>query len=194
MPPVRAPSPTTATTRRSLALQLEGAGHAVGVAEDGRGVAVLDPVVLGLGAVGVAGQPVLLAQVGEGLAAAGDQLVDVGLVAGVPQQHVAGRVEGPVEGQGQLDHAEVGAEVAAGGGDRVDDELPDLLGERRPARRGSATGGRRGCRCVRGSWSCGVPLRSGYQRTARDTATRAAPRYPLPWPAGRSRARFRRWP
>jgi hypothetical protein len=33
-----------------LAPQLERLGEAVGVAEDGRGVAVLDPVVVGLGA------------------------------------------------------------------------------------------------------------------------------------------------
>ncbi len=92
-------------------------------------MAVLDPVVLGLGAVRVAREPVLLAEVGERVAAAGDQLVHVGLVAGVPQEQVTGRVEGPVEGQGELDHAQVRAQVAAGVGDGVDDELPDLRGE-----------------------------------------------------------------
>jgi hypothetical protein len=64
--------------------------HPVGVAEDGRGVAVLDPVVLGLGAVGVAREPTGLAQRGERLAPAGDQLVHVGLVARVPEQDVLG--------------------------------------------------------------------------------------------------------
>ena len=92
-------------------------------------MAVLDPVVLGLGPVRVARQPVGLAQLGEGLAPSGDQLVDVGLVARVPQQHVTGGVEGPVEGQGELHHAQVRAQVAPGGRDRVDDERPDLRGE-----------------------------------------------------------------
>ena len=112
-----------------LALQLERGGHAVGVAEDRRRVAVLDPVVLRLGAAGVARQPVLLAQVGELVPAAGHQFVHVGLVAGVPQQEVTRGVEGPVERQGQLDDAEVGAEVAARVGHGVDNELPDLLTE-----------------------------------------------------------------
>ena len=51
MPPVIEPSPMTATTRRlgSSLERFERGGEAVGVAEDGRGVAVLDPVVLGLG-------------------------------------------------------------------------------------------------------------------------------------------------
>ena len=82
-------------------------------------------------AVGVPGQPVGLAELGERLAAPGDQLVHVGLVAGVPQDHVAGGVEGPVQGQGELDHAQVGAEMAAGGRHRVDDELADLGGQER---------------------------------------------------------------
>ena len=77
-------------------------------------MAVLDPVVLGLAPARVARQPAALAQVGEVVARAGDDLVHVGLVAGVPQDDVAGRVEDPVQGEGQLDHAEVGAEVPAG--------------------------------------------------------------------------------
>ena len=66
MPPVIEPSPMTATTRRSLlAVRLLRGGEAVGVAEDGRGVAVLDPVVLGLGAARVARQPAGLAERGR---------------------------------------------------------------------------------------------------------------------------------
>ena len=77
-------------------------------------MAVLDPVVLALRSRRVAGQAPRLAEVDEVVAAAGDDLVDVGLVAGVPQHDVAGRVEHPVDGEGELDGAEVGAEVAAG--------------------------------------------------------------------------------
>ena len=62
----------------------------MGVAEDRRGVAVLDPVVLGLGARRVPGQSTPLAQLGEAVAAPGEDLVHVGLVAGVPQEDVAG--------------------------------------------------------------------------------------------------------
>ena len=63
------------------------------------------------------------------LEASGDQLVGVGLVARVPQDDVAGRVEHAVQGQGQLDGAEIGAQVATVDGDAVDDAGPDLLGQ-----------------------------------------------------------------
>ncbi len=93
---------------------LDRGGEPVRVADDRRGVAVLDPVVLRLGPVRIAGQARRPgASVGEVLAPAGDDLVDVGLVARVPQDDVARRVEHPVHGQRQLDRAEVGPEVAA---------------------------------------------------------------------------------
>ena len=62
MPPVSAPSPITATTGRVLAADGEGLGQPVGVGQRGGGVAVLDPVVLALGAARVAGQAAALAQ------------------------------------------------------------------------------------------------------------------------------------
>src|SRR5919108_510672 len=96
------------------------------VPERGGGVGVLDHVVRALRPRRVAGQAAEGAQVGEVGLAAGEQLVDVGLVAGVPDDPVGRRVEGAVQGDGQLDHAEVGAEVAAAGGDRPDEEVPDL--------------------------------------------------------------------
>ena len=43
--------------------------------------------------------------------AAGDQLVGIDLMAGVPDQAVLGEVEGQVQGQAELDHAEVAGEV-----------------------------------------------------------------------------------
>ena len=66
---------------------------------------------------------------GERLASTGDQLVDVGLVAGVPQDDVVGRVEHPVQRQRELDGAEVRAEVATDPVHGVDDDGADLLGE-----------------------------------------------------------------
>jgi hypothetical protein len=114
----------------------------MGVGQDRGGVAVLDPVVVRLGPARVAREPARLAELGEGVAPAGDQLVYVRLVAGVPQHDVAGRVEDPVQRQRQLDHAEVGAEVPAMVVDRIDDERSDLrrqlgqLGKRQPAQVG----------------------------------------------------------
>jgi hypothetical protein len=111
------------------ALDRLGGREPVGIAQHRGGVAVLDPVVLGLGARRVARHAAGLAEVVEALEAPGDHLVGVGLVAGVPQDDVVGGVEHTVQGQGELDHAEVGAEVAPVGGDRLDDGLAHLRGE-----------------------------------------------------------------
>ena len=84
-----------------------------------------DDVVLGFGAVRVAGQAALLAQGAEVLAS-GEELVHVGLVAGVEDDAVAGGIEDPVDRDGEFDDAEVRAQVAARLGDVADQELPDL--------------------------------------------------------------------
>ena len=112
-----------------LAAQRERLGQAVGVGQRGRGVAVLDEVVLALGLARVAGEAAALAQQVEAVLAAGDDLVHVRLVAGVEQEPVLGRVEDPVQREGELDHAQVGAEVPAGAGDLRDQEVADLGGE-----------------------------------------------------------------
>ena len=85
MPPVSAPSPTTATTCRVLAAQRVRLGQAVGVGQRGGGVRVLDEVVLALGLARVAGQAAALAELVEAGLPAGDDLVHVRLVAGVEQ-------------------------------------------------------------------------------------------------------------
>ena len=59
--------------------------------------------------------------------AAGQHLVHVGLVAGVEDDRVVRRVEDAVQREGELDHAEVGAEVPAGRSDLVDQEFTDFL-------------------------------------------------------------------
>jgi len=69
------------------------------------------------------------AQVGEVVLAAGEQLVHVRLVAGVPDDPVDRRVQGPVQSDGELDDADVGAEVAAADSHRPDEEVPDLGGQ-----------------------------------------------------------------
>jgi hypothetical protein len=101
----------------------------VGVGEDRRRVAVLDPVVGRLHPARVAGQPAALAQRDELVLPPGDDLVDVGLVARVPQHDVVGRVEHPVDGKCQLDHAQVRTEVTTRDRHCVHDELPDLRGQ-----------------------------------------------------------------
>ena len=106
-----------------------GAGQAVGVGQDRGGVGVLHVVVPALLPARVARQPAGLAELLEAGLATGDDLVDVGLVAGVPQDGVVGRLEDAVQRQGQLDRAEVRAEVAAVGGHGLHDEVPDLAGQ-----------------------------------------------------------------
>ncbi len=59
-----------------------------------------------------------------------DDLVDVRLMTGVPQDRIGRRVEDPVERQRQFDRAEVRAEVATVLRDGLDDEVADLTGER----------------------------------------------------------------
>jgi hypothetical protein len=109
--------------------QVAGDRHPVGVREDRRGVAVLDEVVLRFLAAGIARQAALLTELLELALAAGDDLVDVRLVAGVPQDGVGRGVEHAVQGEGELDRAEVGAQVAARVRHRRHDEVADLAGE-----------------------------------------------------------------
>ena len=97
------------------------------VADRGRGVAGAHDVVLGLEDRAERGEAVVLADRRQPLAAAGEDLVRVGLVADVPEDLVARRVEQAVQGDRELAGAEVGAEVAADLADRVDDVGAHLL-------------------------------------------------------------------
>ena len=101
-------------------------GQPVRPRQRGGRVAVLDVVVLALGPARVARQAAGLLQPLPPVDPAGEQLVHVGLVAGVPDERVARGVEHPVQGDGQLDDAEVRPEVAAGPGDARDEEAADL--------------------------------------------------------------------
>ena len=86
-------------------------------------------IVVALGALGETGQSAAGAQGANAVAAAGEDLVRVGLMADVPDQPVAGRVEDVMDGGGQFDDAEAGAEMAAGDGDRVDGFHPQFVGD-----------------------------------------------------------------
>ncbi len=99
------------------------------VADRGRGVTGAHDVVGRLGDRAEGREATVLADRREAVAAAGEDLVRVGLVADVPEDLVARGIEQRVQGDGELAGAEVGAEVAADLADGVDDVLPDLLSE-----------------------------------------------------------------
>ena len=76
-------------------------------------------IVFALAAAGEAGQAALLAQRADAVPPPGQDLVRVGLVADVPDHLVHRRIEHGVQGDGEFDHAERGAEMAAGDGDGI---------------------------------------------------------------------------
>ena len=77
-----------------------------------------------------AGNAAQLAQRMHPVAAAGQDLVRVGLMADIPDDAVFRRIERIMQRNRQLDRAEVGRQMAAGLGDRVDDEMAQLPGQR----------------------------------------------------------------
>ena len=85
-------------------------------------------VVFALGALGEAGQAVAHPQRADAVAAAGENLVRIGLMADVPDDPVARGVEHVMQGDRQFDHAEAGAQMAAGDGDRIDGLGAQLVG------------------------------------------------------------------
>ena len=99
------------------------------VADRGRGVARAHDVVLGLEDRAERREAGVLADRRDLVAAAGEDLVRVGLVADVPEDLVARRVQQRVQRDGDLAGAEVGAEVPADLPHRVDQQLADLLGD-----------------------------------------------------------------
>jgi hypothetical protein len=96
-----------------------------------RAVRRAERVVLALLAGGEARKPAALAQSADAVAAAGEDLVRIALMADVPDQPVARRIEDIVKGDRQLDHPQAGTEMAAGHGDRVDQILAQLVGDLR---------------------------------------------------------------
>src|SRR5450759_1225908 len=91
------------------------------------GVPTVEDVVRRLAPAREAPDPAELAERPEPRVPAGQQLVRIGLVAGVPDDPVAGRLEDPVQRQRDLNDAERRAKMAAGGRDGGDDRAPDLL-------------------------------------------------------------------
>ncbi|MPN32657.1 hypothetical protein SDC9_180137 [bioreactor metagenome] len=87
-------------------------------------------VVLAFGALRKARQAAHLAQGRHALAAAGEDLVRIGLVAHVPHDAVARRVEHLVQRHRQFHGAEVGRQVPAGLRDALQHERPQFIGQR----------------------------------------------------------------
>ena len=98
-------------------------------AHPGAGMAAVEDVVLALAAPREAADAAELAQGVEPIPAAGEELVGVRLVPGVPHDPVARRVHDPMEGERDLDHAERARKVAARLVDGADHLLAELGGE-----------------------------------------------------------------
>ena len=105
---------------------------------------------------GEAGQPAFLAQRADAVAAAGQDLVRIGLVADIPDQPVVRRVEDIVEGDRQFDHAEAGAEMAAGVRDGVDQFGAQFGGQLRQVAFGKRFADRQECGPCREAAFAGV--------------------------------------
>jgi hypothetical protein len=86
-------------------------------------------VVFALGPLGEAGEAAALAQRANAVAAGGENLVRVGLMADIPDDPVARRVEHVMQRDGQFDNAQAGAEVAAGHRNRRNGFLAQFVGE-----------------------------------------------------------------
>ena len=61
--------------------------------------------------------------------AAGEHLVDVTLVGNIENKLVLRCRKHPVQGHGQLDHAEIGTQVSAGFRQGINQRVPDLRGQ-----------------------------------------------------------------
>ena len=100
--------------------------QALGDRQPGTGVAAVEDVMLALATAREATHATELAEGVELVEPSGQQLVRVSLMAGVPDELVGRAVEQPVERDGQLDHAERAAQVAAGAGHGPDDRSAQL--------------------------------------------------------------------
>ena len=88
-------------------------------------------VIFAFGAPGETAQAPALPQRADAVASAGDDLVRVGLMADVPDQFVAGRVEYIMQRDGELDHAKRRSQMPTGHRHCRDDLLAELVGKLR---------------------------------------------------------------
>src|SRR5947209_7510252 len=111
-----------------FALLVAGDGHAERRRQRGRGVARAERVELRLVAPQEAGDAAVLLDRRQELPAARQDFVRISLVAHVPDEAVARRVEGVVQGDGQLDRAQRSAGVAAHARHGFQNVLADFVG------------------------------------------------------------------
>ena len=111
------------------ALEVARHRHAQAGGNRGRGMRGAEGIVFAFAALGETGKPAALAQAAHAGAAAGEDLVRIGLVADIPDDPVARCVEHIVQRGGQFDHAQAGAEMPAGDRDDVDQVGAQLVGE-----------------------------------------------------------------
>jgi hypothetical protein len=71
--------------------------------------------------------PPVLAQSGHGGTTTGENLVRVGLVADIPDDAIARRVENVMQGDGQFHRPQIGGQVTAGTGDRPHQKVAQLF-------------------------------------------------------------------
>ncbi len=108
---------------------IAGNGHTQRGGQGGTGVSCAIAVVRALAAQHETIQAARGSNGVELLAAPSEELVDVGLVADVKDEVIGGGVEHVVHGEGELDNAEVGAEVPAVFGKHRYQFLSDVFGE-----------------------------------------------------------------
>ncbi len=128
----------------ALAAQIARSGKAQRGRDRGRGMGGAEGIVDRLGSFGEPGKPALLPQGADTVAAAGQDLVGIALVAHVPDDLVFRRIENRVQRHGQLDHAKPSAQMPAGFRDRADRLGAQLTGQlnKLGIRQGLHVGGR----------------------------------------------------
>jgi len=101
-------------------------GEPFGDRQPRSGVTAVEDVVRRFGAAREPPDTIELAERPESLESAGQELVRVGLVPGVPDDPVARRLEQPMERDREFDDAQRGSEMAARSGHGSEDGLADL--------------------------------------------------------------------
>ena len=127
MPDGNAPSPITATAWRSVRpLQIVTDVQPQQRRDAGAGVPRHEQVVGALGRIGITHQAAFGANRAELVIAAGDQLVRIDLMPGVPDQPIVAEVEHAVQGQAQFDDAQVRGEVGRPRAQQVAQHVADF--------------------------------------------------------------------
>ena len=113
-----------------LPLQVPGPAQAHSRRNGRRSVAGGKGVVLAFLRLGKAADSLPLAQGGKAVKPPGQQLIRVALMADIQKDFILGRAENPEYRDRQLHDAQVGGQVPAVLGNRLEDFLPDLLGQK----------------------------------------------------------------